>query len=121
MFKRFDTNKNGYLEIQEYSNCIKEVGIKLTQSEIQTLALSADLNHDNQIDYEEFMKHFQQFIHMVRFQNLLNDAANTYKDIYKEEKLEPEALNTSDLAKFSFTSDKEKVEKYLEEQQVQDA
>jgi Ca2+-binding EF-hand superfamily protein len=37
---------------------LRESQIDLTEQEIITVGLSADINGDGRIDYEEFMKHF---------------------------------------------------------------
>ncbi len=58
LFKKYDRNQNGFLEIQEYIQCLKDAQIGLNDTEIVTLGLSADVNGDERIDYEEFMKHF---------------------------------------------------------------
>ncbi len=58
LFKKYDRNENGFLEIHEYIQCLKDSKIHLTEAEIVTLGLSADVNGDERIDYEEFMKHF---------------------------------------------------------------
>lgn len=58
LFKKFDRNQNGFLEINEYIECLKESSVNLTEAEIVTLGLAADVNGDERIDYEEFMKHF---------------------------------------------------------------
>ena len=58
LFKKYDLNQNGFLEILEYIACLKENSVNLSEPEIITLALEADINGDGRIDYEEFMKHF---------------------------------------------------------------
>ena len=57
------------MEINEYIECLKESSVNLSEAEIVTLGLAADVNGDERIDYEEFMKHFQDCLKMVRFQN----------------------------------------------------
>ena len=69
LFKKYDRNQNGFLEINEYIECLKESQVNLSVPEIVTLGLAADVNGDERIDYEEFMKHFQDCLKMVRFQN----------------------------------------------------
>jgi Ca2+-binding EF-hand superfamily protein len=78
LFKKYDRNQNGFLEIAEYIQCLKEAKIDLQHEEIVTLALSSDVNGDERIDYEEFMKHFQDCLKMVRFQSTLQQAYNDY-------------------------------------------
>jgi Ca2+-binding EF-hand superfamily protein len=58
IFKKYDRNQNGFLEINEYIECLKESQVNLSEPEIVTLGLAADINGDERIDYEEFMKHF---------------------------------------------------------------
>lgn len=77
MFKKYDRNENGFLEITEYIQCLKDANIpNLSESEIVTLGLSADVNGDERIDYEEFMKHFLDCLQMVRFHTTLQEAYN---------------------------------------------
>ena len=55
-FKKYDRNMNGTLELPEYTQCLAEApDMELTKQEIITLALSADLDGDGKIDFEEFM------------------------------------------------------------------
>lgn len=39
----------------------------LKKSEIITMAMSADMNGDGNIDFEEFMKHFSDVLNMIEF------------------------------------------------------
>ena len=58
-FRRFDADHNGFLEWNEYQNCLqglKELG--LTIPECYALNLLADISGNGKIDYPEFMKHF---------------------------------------------------------------
>lgn len=67
LFKKYDRNQNGFLEISEYIQCLKDAHTQLSEAEIVTLGLTADVNGDERIDYEEFMKHFSDCLRMVRF------------------------------------------------------
>jgi Ca2+-binding EF-hand superfamily protein len=67
MFKKYDRNLNGFLEIHEYIQCLKDSKIDLSVGQIIALGMSADVNGDERIDYEEFMKHFSDCLKMVRF------------------------------------------------------
>jgi len=78
IFKKYDRNQNGFLEIHEYIQCLKDSGINLSEAEIVTLAMCSDINGDERIDFEEFMIHFQDFLKMVRFQNTLHAAYLEY-------------------------------------------
>lgn len=57
---------------------MKENQVALTEHEIVTLGLNADINGDGRIDYEEFMKHFQDCLKLVRTSQHLQDAYNAY-------------------------------------------
>ena len=52
--------------------------MQLSEPEIVTLCLNADINGDGRIDYEEFMKHFHDCLKLVRVQQTLQDAYNLY-------------------------------------------
>ena len=67
VFKEYDRNRNGTLEMIEYLNCLEHLELGLQKSDLLTLALQADLNGDGKIDYEEFVKHFTQVITLIEF------------------------------------------------------
>ena len=76
-FKKYDRNMNGTLDFAEYTKCLSECpGINLTKQEIITSALSADLNGDGNIDFEEFMKHFTDFLDMIHYNQQLQNQLN---------------------------------------------
>lgn len=82
-FKKYDRNMNGTLEFSEYTQCLSECpNINLTKSEIVTLAMSADLNGDGKIDFEEFMKHYTDFLDMIEFNRHLSEQ---YQNVLQAE------------------------------------
>ena len=81
IFKKYDRNQNGFLEIHEYIQCLKDSQVALTENEIVTLGLAADINGDERIDFEEFMKHFSDCLRMIRLQSTLH---NTFLDFQKQ-------------------------------------
>jgi hypothetical protein len=72
IFKKYDRNMNGFLDFDEYMDCLTDQSLNLSKHEVVSLSLIADTDGDGQIDYEEFMKHFSSFLHMVRFQEQIN-------------------------------------------------
>ena len=70
---------NGFLSVHEYVACLKDSDLGLEDFEIITLSMSADINGDGRIDYEEFMKHFTQNLRMIRFHHSLQEAYTSYK------------------------------------------
>ena len=78
-FKKYDRNMNGFLEFPEYTQCLAESpDIDLTKQEIVSLAMSADLNGDGKIDFEEFTKHFASFLDMLEFNK---EMSTRYHDL----------------------------------------
>jgi len=76
IFKKYDKNMNGYLDFNEYMACLNDHSLNLTKQEIVSLTLIADTNSDGEIDYEEFMKHFTEFLFLVRFQERVNQTSS---------------------------------------------
>lgn len=73
-FKKYDRNSNGTLNFTEYAKCLAECNhIELSKQEIITSSLSADLNQDGCIDFEEFMKHFSDFMNMLDYNRQLSE------------------------------------------------
>jgi calmodulin len=87
IFKKYDKNMNGYLELDEYMECLTTQELNLTKQEMIALALDADVDGNGKIDYEEFMKHFKSVLEMVRFQGLLNSVSIEHMEKKKEERL----------------------------------
>jgi Ca2+-binding EF-hand superfamily protein len=92
IFKVYDKNQNGYLELDEYIECLKDQQLNLTGEEVITMSLSADTNGDGQIDYEEFMKHFRDILDLTRFQQIINDKEHEHMAIVKTERLEKQRV-----------------------------
>lgn len=84
MFKKYDRNLNGVLEITEYIDCMKAQDEDFSEQEIVSLALMADINGDNSIDYEEFMKHFVDMLKRIRFMTVIQQALSS-PDVEKKE------------------------------------
>lgn len=80
IFKKYDRDYNGFLELEEYIDCLRESDFGLTEAEIITVGLSADINGDGRIDYEEFMKHFSSILKNARFQSTLQEAYLEFKN-----------------------------------------
>ncbi|GAN09037.1 calmodulin-like [Mucor ambiguus] len=59
-FQLYDVKKNGYISTEQFSHILLELGIVDSGSEAQDQQLahiiqSADINHDNKIDFNEFV------------------------------------------------------------------
>ena len=93
IFKRYDLNLNGYLELDEYMECLKDQNLELSKQEVTALSLIADTNGDGKIDYEEFMKHFKDILHHVRFHRKLTTSSS---EIFLTQKAEQIAKKKED-------------------------
>lgn len=79
-FKKYDRNQNGTLEFPEYILCLKECkNLDLSPQEIITVALSGDNDGNGSIDFEEFMKHFQNVLNMTHFNNQLQEQLEIHR------------------------------------------
>ena len=82
--------------------CLNDQNLNLTKQEVISLSLIADTNGDGQIDYEEFMKHFKDVLHLVRFQSKLNQSSGQImihqrQETMRKKKEEEEKRRANDL------------------------
>lgn len=70
-FMKYDRNQNGTLDFGEYFVCLTESGLGLSKSEIISMTLAADINGDQEIDFQEFVKHFTTCLDMMSFNDKL--------------------------------------------------
>lgn len=54
-FRVFDKDGNGYITAQELKIAMQEMGMPLSDAEIQMMIREKDVNGDGVIDYEEFV------------------------------------------------------------------
>lgn len=51
-FSKFDKNKNGFLEFEEFATAMKTLGEPLSDDELKSLMTSADLDGDGRINID---------------------------------------------------------------------
>jgi len=75
VFRDKDIDRNGFLEWLEYQQCLEMLGdlAELNREEALTLNMIADIDGDGRIDYQEFMKHFEEVVYMIKFHNELQE------------------------------------------------
>ena len=54
-FDIFDTDKSGKLDLEELRNAIVALGLEQNAQKIMNLLSDIDSNHDNEIEFEEFL------------------------------------------------------------------
>lgn len=55
-FRVFDKDGNGFITAQELKQVMTSLGERLTDEEIDEMVREADVDGDNQVNYEEFVK-----------------------------------------------------------------
>ncbi len=72
VFRAMDLDYNGFLEWNEYQQCLEKLtDLGLTNEEALSLNLLADIDGNGRIDYQEFMKHFEDIMFLIKFHNEL--------------------------------------------------
>ncbi|ORX62752.1 EF-hand [Hesseltinella vesiculosa] len=56
VFEMLDTDKDGLISAEDLERCIKDFGENVTQEELKEMVLSADVDGDGLINFEEFLK-----------------------------------------------------------------
>ena len=68
VFRDYDENDKGFLEPLEFKHCLEKFEpIDLPSSAIITITQLADIDGNQRIDYQEFMKHFKSMLYLVLF------------------------------------------------------
>ncbi|KAK6151392.1 hypothetical protein DH2020_014027 [Rehmannia glutinosa] len=60
-FRVFDKDQNGFISAAELRHVMTNLGEKLTDEEVDEMIREADVDGDGQINYEEFVKSFEDF------------------------------------------------------------
>ena len=55
-FKLFDKDNNGYITVEEFQNSLDRFGILAQADKILLKIMRYDKDHDNRIDYQEFLR-----------------------------------------------------------------
>ncbi|CAL6007004.1 calmodulin [Hexamita inflata] len=71
MFKKYDQDKSGSLQIQEVYDCLQSLGTKFSQKDIQIMVQAFDDNKNGVLDYKEF----EQLVYIL--QNINNISMKT--------------------------------------------
>lgn len=54
VFKLFDSNRNGYISLDDMKRVAKELGEDISEKELQEIIQRADLDNDSKLTIEDF-------------------------------------------------------------------
>eukprot|EP00931_Biecheleriopsis_adriatica_P068091 TRINITY_DN42123_c0_g1_i1.p1 TRINITY_DN42123_c0_g1~~TRINITY_DN42123_c0_g1_i1.p1 ORF type:complete len:429 (+),score=72.21 TRINITY_DN42123_c0_g1_i1:95-1381(+) len=78
IFKHFDTDGNGKMDMDELKNLMKKLHANITDGEVEAMAAEADANKDGALDMKEFI-HWVLSGQTVREIDRTEDDSGTYK------------------------------------------
>ena len=58
-FKKYDSDGNGFLTVDEFQAVMSKTGRQMSRSEVKSMLQSLDSNKDGKISFEEFIKLFK--------------------------------------------------------------
>nr|2MLF_C Chain C, Troponin C, slow skeletal and cardiac muscles [Homo sapiens] len=56
LFRMFDKNADGYIDLDELKIMLQATGETITEDDIEELMKDGDKNNDGRIDYDEFLE-----------------------------------------------------------------
>ncbi|XP_045385657.1 calmodulin-like protein 5 [Lemur catta] len=59
-FRAFDLDGDGHISVDELRQAMAQLGLQLSQEELDALVSEADVNQDGQVDFEEFARVLSQ-------------------------------------------------------------
>jgi Ca2+-binding EF-hand superfamily protein len=59
-FKMFDRDSNGMITLDEMKSILLNFSQKLSEEEIEEIFNEVDINHDGNIDYQEFIEFYKE-------------------------------------------------------------
>src|SRR5574343_1468733 len=94
VFDILDANKNGSLDIVEFSKAARALGLNPTEADIQDVLNEYDTNKDGVLNFSEFMK----LVRLVKVgnENSLEDILNIYNRCFPDN---DGYISTDDLRK----------------------
>jgi hypothetical protein len=96
VFNAFDIDKNGFLEWNEYQLCLDKLKeLELSKEEGLTVNIMSDTDGDGKIDYAEFMKHFEEIVFLIKFNNALQTF---YDELPDRQATSPKVLSQKQVA-----------------------
>ncbi|CAO3653905.1 unnamed protein product [Mucor fragilis] len=97
-FQLYDVKKHGYISTEQFSHILLEIGIVKSGNEAQDQQLahiiqSADVNHDNKIDFNEFvLAMFRYMPHNTCPQQQQINYNNSQQQVFSEKDTSDEEL-----------------------------
>ncbi|CAL6083809.1 calmodulin [Hexamita inflata] len=82
MFKKYDQDKSGSLQMQEVYECLQSLGTKFSQKDIQIIVQAFDDNKNGVLDYNEFeqLVYILQNINNISIESVLFYKADSDKN-----------------------------------------
>ena len=110
VFKSFDKDNSGFVDINELKEVSKDLGRELDQSELEECMKDLDINKDNKISYDEFKKWWlsgrqglspwmrRLLALKLKSTKFFGSISGTLKDVIKETESKEVEISTNHLS-----------------------
>ena len=88
VFDQIDTNKNGFLEVDEFSNLLERLGFTISEQQVFEILRQMDENFDGRISYNELAHHVNKLGFQLSLKELHGHGKKVEQFTWRDKSIE---------------------------------